>query len=72
MPREINGATYRVWIVNAHKIEPVQIITDSIDSRTEYLNYLPLRLTTVTDCIRRHLLVNPTIPYYVVSVEREE
>ena len=48
-----------------YKIKPVQNITDSIDLRTEYLNYLPLGLTTATDCIRRHLLVNPTIPYHV-------
>ena len=53
-------------LLSLSSLSILQNITDSIDSRTEsYLNYLPLRLTTVRDCTHRHLLVNPTILYHV-------
>ena len=53
-------------LLSLSSLSILQNITDSIDLCTEsYLNYLPLRLTTVTDCTCCHLLINPTIPYHV-------
>ena len=53
-------------LLSLSSLSILQNITDSINLHTEsYLNCLPLRLTTVTDCTRCHLLVNPTIPYHV-------
>ena len=55
-----------LFLLSLSSLSILQNITDSIDLHTElYLNYLPLRLTTVTDCARCHVFVNPTILYHV-------